>query len=191
MKNQISNEQRAMSNSDARQRNSKLLLLIAHCALLITLAPSAQAAKMCVRGFGAYGKVAKNAADGSFVSGPDCCPGGGGPNGYCDTTATYSGTGAPSGFCATPQFAGLATKSDQNIVVYRDRVVRDAASTGTNCWCKIAWPVETPWILIGANVWGSGLENCVAACAHHFGSFAITATNGYSLQRLAFVGAGI
>ncbi|MDR1027063.1 MAG: hypothetical protein LBL46_01465, partial [Rickettsiales bacterium] len=45
MKNQISNEQCAMGNRSARQRNSKLLLLIASCSLLIT--GEAGAAKLC------------------------------------------------------------------------------------------------------------------------------------------------
>ncbi|MDR1026887.1 MAG: hypothetical protein LBL46_00535 [Rickettsiales bacterium] len=47
MKNQISNEQCAMSNCCARKRNGKFLLLIAGCALLIT--GGAQGAKMCLK----------------------------------------------------------------------------------------------------------------------------------------------
>ncbi|MDR1027309.1 MAG: hypothetical protein LBL46_02750 [Rickettsiales bacterium] len=48
MKNQISNEQLAMSNGNARKSNNKILLLIAHCALLITGGGEADAAKLCV-----------------------------------------------------------------------------------------------------------------------------------------------
>ncbi|MDR1027517.1 MAG: hypothetical protein LBL46_03820 [Rickettsiales bacterium] len=115
MKNQTSNEQLAMSNRSARQRNSKLLLLIAHCALLITGGGEADAAKLCKKTcpLAAASVLASNrqnlapASDSIWDANPD----------WVVSNAAYTIKGI--------SFCGASNPNN------------GAAAAGNNCYCRI------------------------------------------------------
>ncbi|MDR1026892.1 MAG: hypothetical protein LBL46_00560 [Rickettsiales bacterium] len=131
MKKQISNEQLAMSNGGARQRNSKFLLLIASCSLLIPLAPSAQAAKMCVHSPSYADK------DG-WASGVGC----GGHLTLLSTCSKIYVSGT----------AGMSGGTACEIGAEYDAIPSSGADTGEYNWhyCKRTFPTESKWICAGS-----------------------------------------
>ncbi|MDR1026793.1 MAG: hypothetical protein LBL46_00030 [Rickettsiales bacterium] len=174
MKNQISNEQCAMSNCCARQRNSKFLLLIASCALPIPLAPEAQAAKMCMSNpaTGSYlggapnGGVAATAPTGPFALGEGCA----GPITDGRDVSQYCASRVASGVfaCINPADVLGADKWDQGYAFFSTNVSAERANaTGFQCWCRITWPAAMQWRLMGAfkSSGGQCMRWCPSYCA--------------------------
>ncbi|MDR1026963.1 MAG: hypothetical protein LBL46_00925 [Rickettsiales bacterium] len=147
MKNKISNEQRAMSNRNARQRNSKLLLFIACCSLLITGGGEAGAAKLCWYNNTSGNSYAINEDNTLWAVGTGC----GDRTGWGWDKANIK-TGAATGFCTTTAYAGECV------------VVKSAFEPGTQdmCRCRLTSPGTSGWV-----VYQSIHPDVVGQCARY------------------------
>jgi hypothetical protein len=157
----LNNKEQRIKNKYGPQTGKQLFIIL--YSLFISLAPQAQAVKMCR--YDTRGSSYFNAADGSFVVGT--CPGGDGPQQACQGyshTATYGGIGAPANYnCSSIRVAGVS------------KCVDDSAAGQKVCLCKLTYPKESIWI-VGhekGDGWGGiggckgGRTTCPEICACH------------------------